>query len=339
VLATALLLTAQAIAIWNVLEPKLDQLSRTRIKRAFGGVGHPMRWDVSIVPPRVSDLIPLASIAERLRFRMLAIANQYVLEGPTQVITNRRGPQDVDILNASCSATMSVRLDDLSELTAVLNGPALIDGLRDEIVRCKNAPLLHSRSWLELWRISDQLVRLLEQVWRRCIDRDVLPARTDALQLALGTAEHATSERRTIAERWFVECEEFVALQYAFVLRDVLARIMSSLFGAMLCLTLLTAGHLFYLFQGRAALLTVDLLAVALAAAAAIRIVIGMERDWILSQLRLATPGRNDFNWEFVRRIGVYGLLPLIAVIASLFPEIGDSLFSWLEPLRKLTTF
>ena len=42
-----------------------------------------------------------------------------------------------------------------------------------------------------------------------------------------------------------------VALQYAFVVRDIVARMMSSLFAAMLCLTLLTCAHLFYVFQGR----------------------------------------------------------------------------------------
>jgi hypothetical protein len=32
-------------------------------------------------------------------------------------------------------------------------------------------------------------------------------------------------------------------------------------------------------------------------------------------------------------------VLPLLAVIASLFPEVGGTLFGWLEPLRKLSSF
>jgi hypothetical protein len=70
--------------------------------------------------------------------------------------------------------------------------------------------------------------------------------------------------------------------------------------------------------------------------AAAIRVLVGIERDAVLSKLRLTTPGRVDFSWEFVRRVGTYGLLPLAAVIVSLFPEIGGSLSSWLESIRKL---
>jgi len=79
-----------------------------------------------------------------------------------------------------------------------------------------------------------------------------------------------------------------------------------------------------------------DLIAVAFAAVLALRIVVGIERDAVLSTLRLSTPGRIDFSWDFARQVATYGLLPLIAVIASLFPEVGGSLFSWLEPLRRL---
>ena len=62
---------------------------------------------------------------------------------------------------------------------------------------------------------------------------------------------------------FFKRCEQLVALQIAFVLRDIVARTITSLFAAMLCLTLLTASHLFYTFNGRASLLMVDMLAIA----------------------------------------------------------------------------
>ena len=88
-----------------------------------------------------------------------------------------------------------------------------------------------------------------------------------------------------------------------------------------------------------AELLTVDLLAVAMTALSAIWILVDMERDHVLSRLRTTTPGRVDINWEFIKRLAVYGVLPLLAVIASLFPEVGGTLFGWLEPLRKLSSF
>ena len=64
-----------------------------------------------------------------------------------------------------------------------------------------------------------------------------------------------------------------------------------------------------------------------------------VERDHVLSRLKSPTPGRVDVNWDFIKRIAMYGVLPLLVVIASLFPEIGGTLFGWLEPLRKLSSF
>ena len=112
-----------------------------------------------------------------------------------------------------------------------------------------------------------------------------------------------------------------------------------SLFASMLCLVSLTAAHLLYVFNGRASLLTVDMLAVAATALSAVWILVDMERDHVLSRLRTTTPGRVDINWDFIKRIAIYGVLPLMAVIASLFPEVGGTLFGWLEPLRKLSSF
>src|ERR1044071_2202095 len=96
--------------------------------------------------------------------------------------------------------------------------------------------------------------------------------------------------------------------------------------AAMLCLTFLTASHLFYSFNGRAAMLTLDLIAAAAAALSALWILIDMERNHVLSRLRQTTPGRVDISWDFVKRIAVYGVLPLLAIIAALFPEVGGTL-------------
>jgi hypothetical protein len=147
------------------------------------------------------------------------------------------------------------------------------------------------------------------------------------------------SERARQMADWLSDSETLIALQCALVLRDILARVMSCLFTSMLCLTLLAAGHLLYLFQGRSSLLTVDLVAVACAAGIAVWLLVAMERDAVLSRLRHTTPGRVDINWEFLKRIAIYGVLPLIAVLGSLFPEIQQPLLGWLEPLRKLVNF
>jgi hypothetical protein len=65
-------------------------------------------------------------------------------------------------------------------------------------------------------------------------------------------------------------------------------------------------------------------------------LIVRMERNEILSRLGGSTPGRVDFNFGFVREIGVYVVFPLLAIIARTFPEIGDPLFSWLGSAQRL---
>jgi hypothetical protein len=297
VLLTALLLLVQGGVTWRTLRPKLARISQTRLAKPLGKVGRIVQWDLSIAPPRLCELMPLAQRAERIRGSVFLVA---------------------------------------SRLGAMLDDPQPVDQLRREINERKSSPLLASAGWHTLWLMSNRIVGLLEsEHWSRRGDAEQ-QAIVASVQPDASAHQPQPAGRPTALALWFGQCEEFVALQFVFVLRDVLARIMSSLFAAMVCLTLLTAAHLFYLFQGRASMLTADLIALTVTAVVAIRIVVGIERDAILSKLRHTTPGRINFSWDFVRQVATYGLLPLIAVIASLFPEVGGSLFSWLEPLRKL---
>ncbi len=189
--------------------------------------------------------------------------------------------------------------------------------------------LLHSAIWFELWKSSDLALNVLEQRhWSA-------PDASTFLIPELGHDELKPASTRG----WSHTAAAVVALQYAFVLRDILARIMSSLLAAMLCLTLVTCAHLFYVFQGRSSLLTIDLFAVVVASVAAVWVLVGFERDVVLSRLRHTTPGSIDFNWAFVQRVGIYGVLPLIAVVGALFPEVAGSVLGWLDPLKKLVAF
>jgi hypothetical protein len=312
-LVTALLLAAQGAYTWTVLRPKLERLSHTRLADPLGTVGHLVPWDLSITQPRLSELMPIAERAERIRYGLVALA--YPRLDSALPFRRERRALNAAALNGATSQVLLVRAEDVNELSDTFQDRPAIELLREEVVNQKSAPLLASKSWRALWQIADRLVVLLEDVhWRRC----------------------RLTNRSTPVDSWFAQCEEFVAVQYAFVVRDVLGRITSSLFASMLVLTLLTAAHLFYLFQGRASLLTVDLVAIIVMGLVAIHVVVAMERDVIISKLRSTTPGRIDFNWSFVRQVATYGFLPLIAVVASLFPEVGGSLFGWLDPLRKL---
>jgi hypothetical protein len=96
------------------------------------------------------------------------------------------------------------------------------------------------------------------------------------------------------------------------------------------------ATHLLYSFPGRAAMLAFDWILPALSVTAATVMLIRLERDPILSRLWSRTPGRLIWSGGFVHRLAVYGAIPVVTLFAWQFPEVGGTLFAWMEPLRRV---
>jgi hypothetical protein len=359
-LGLGLLQLAQGLALWNAARSHLKRLAHTPIDEQMHEIAQYVPWDISLAPPRLTELMPVARMADSVLrdFRRLASSLRY--EGRGDEV--RRNVDDPRSLATDGESQLDVRAGDLKSLEPLFAKPSHVSNLETEMKVQEHAAIIQSETWFGLWKLSDSLVTMLQRTkWLRSmtvapspiVRRDVevaeiaeipgaplIAKRVDALGLSEGEASpHETRSRGDSQTNWFKRCEQLVALQMAFVLRDIVARTITCLFAAMLCLTLLTASHLFYTFNGRASLLMVDMLAITGVAVSSIWILVDMERDHVLSRLRATTPGRVDINWDFIKRIGVYGVLPLLAVIASLFPEVGGTLFGWLEPMRKLSSF
>jgi hypothetical protein len=363
-LGAGLLFLAQGLATWTTARSHLRRLARSSIEPHFARIAAHVPWEISLAPPRLTELLPVARLADSVMrdFRAMATPDPYV----QRVSKDRRELADFQQFRDNAASSIGVRGADVQELSELIAKPSHVENLRAEMNTRQHAALIQSESWFRLWRLSDAIVSLMESTsWRRAsagarvvavgeptgagsppntwrqplepnawLDQLDPPIR-EAFRSAAEDAKTEAAKR----DGWFTRCEQFVALEMAFVMRDIVARTITCLVAAMVSLTLLTASHLFYTFNGRASMLTVDLLAVGGAALAVVWILVDMERDHVLSRLKSTTPGRVDINWDFVKRLAVYGVLPLLVVIASLFPEIGGTLFGWLEPLRKLSTF
>jgi len=352
-LGLGLMQVGQGLALWQTARSHLKRLAHTPIEKRLQEIAAQVPWEISLTPPRLTELVPVARMADAVMrdFRSIAfgVAGANVLRDLGEIRTLR--PEE--------EQRLGVRPLDFAGLQPLFASPSHVSALQEEMADRQHAAIIQSESWFKLWKLSDTLVTLLQRtIWLRCAT--VAPANKPQLMEIVGIpnglrglltpADLGTPtppppidplrpERHQGASssEWFARCEQLVALQIAFVLRDIVARTITYLFAAMLCLTALAAAHLLYVFSGRTSLLTVDMLAIAGAAVSAVWILVDMERDHALSRLRTTTPGRVDINWEFIKRIAVYGVLPLLAVIAALFPEVGGTLFGWLEPLRKLS--
>jgi hypothetical protein len=362
---------AQGLLIWSTARAHLKWLALSPIQGAFKSIAHLVPWDLSLAPPRLMELMPLARRADAVIGELRAVAGRTERSGHVRASDDAYRRRATDEERHLVEAKLAMRRGDLGFLGSGGDAASNVKLLEREIRHQQHAAFMLSSSWWHLWRVLDSIVEMLNtNAWRRTApERHVAAAQSPSgLPVVLsvsglpqgGSVEagmttqvkmaavieaspdsHAASRSTADDQRveLFRHCEELVALQFAFVLRDIVARTVAALFTAMLCLTLLTAAHLLYSFNPRSSLLRMDLLAIGAVSLTSIWILVGMEREPILSRLRNPNPGRLDINWAFVQRVTVYGVLPLLAVMASLFPEIGNSIFGWLEPLRKLSSF
>jgi hypothetical protein len=150
---------------------------------------------------------------------------------------------------------------------------------------------------------------------------------SDSLDVA---AERQASEPADAQARCRLVAEEFIALRYIGLIHYQSAQ-MKNLVGLLaigFILALLAVGSYPFL-GGRQCVWSLAGIFVLFGAAVIVSFA-QMDRDAIMSRLSRTDPGKLD--WSFVLRVGSYGGLPLLALLASQFPSLGRSLFSWLEP-------
>jgi hypothetical protein len=65
-----------------------------------------------------------------------------------------------------------------------------------------------------------------------------------------------------------------------------------------------------------------------------VSVFLAMERDPTLSRISNTKAGQVD-KTNFLLRVTSFGILPLLTVLASHFPSIGQYVFSWVQPVVK----
>ena len=189
-----------------------------------------------------------------------------------------------------------------------------------EIASDPRVPIARSRAWRASWTLVEALVPMLgSTVWA---------PNGRAAGVALATESAASGD--------VSDAELLVALNLAFILRDMVSRVVSTMTNAVASLGLLTLGHLLYMFQGRSVFLLFDMLFLVAAAGVALWLLVAVERDFVLSVLRDTRPWRVEFNAGFVKSVAAYVILPIAAALGAVFPEIGIHFTGIVDPLRRL---
>lgn len=135
---------------------------------------------------------------------------------------------------------------------------------------------------------------------------------------------------------WIRMAEDFVALRVATFISHVISQLRHLLTFALVAGLLLVLSVSTYPLQPARFVTVFAWALVLVVVTAALAVIVRMERNEILSRLGGSRPGRIDLNFGLLSQLFVYVALPLVAVLANIFPEARDLLFSWVGPLHQL---
>jgi hypothetical protein len=168
------------------------------------------------------------------------------------------------------------------------------------------------------------LTHLLAPAWRK--EKNSL--------ILITTADNSEDERKQpplpSTYEHIRNAEELVCLTYLGFAQNMLGRIRTIALGALCLFVATTLAVSNYPFDPRPALSAVFLLLFAIFGTVVVSVYADMHRDTTLSHITNKTPG--ELGSEFWFKIVGFGAAPLIGLIATIFPELSGSLFSWLQP-------
>jgi hypothetical protein len=160
--------------------------------------------------------------------------------------------------------------------------------------------------------------------------------RTEAWRIALGCAGRWLRHSTAIGAELSAEQRKVIAMVISLLLQSLVTRVVRGFGIAALLATLQLSGHLLTAFSGRSLALLLDIGLIVVSGALAIRALLTLERDHVLSKLWHGTPGSLNLNSGLVWRAVVYAGLPLLTIISMRFPEVGGQLMAVVEPLRHI---
>jgi hypothetical protein len=124
--------------------------------------------------------------------------------------------------------------------------------------------------------------------------------------------------------------EEFLALRFVVFIYCSLSEMRSSLALLGYVFILLVAALTLYPFEGRGEIGAALVLIFVIIGGFCLMVFAQMDRSPLLSRLSATAP--NQLSLNFVYRVVSFGALPLLSLLASQVPQIGNLLLSWLQP-------
>ncbi len=129
--------------------------------------------------------------------------------------------------------------------------------------------------------------------------------------------------------------QSFFAAQIVVFLHHVLSHLQNLIFFVVMGLLLMLLAINYYPFQPREGLLWFNWLIILTTISLSLVVFVQMGRDRVLSLLSDTPPGQVTWNREFVLRILLYVIVPVLVLLGAQFPEGMKQMLSWVSSFQK----
>lgn len=204
-------------------------------------------------------------------------------------------------------------------------------------------PGQHSRRAVRRGIAFQRLYAVLDESWRLEPRSDeVGPAATEVARPGAGTPPNALNTAATLRRTfpgtlglWLREAEELAATEVVAYIEWVmrtLRRLALFLLASLLLTTALVSSYPFRPQSGVKGMFLIEALAVI---GIVLFVLVQMNQEEVLSRIHQTDPGHVNWDRGFVINIALLVLLPLLSLLSSASPEVGDALFGWVDPVLR----
>jgi hypothetical protein len=289
----------QAIYLWNVLRALLRHLDAHGMADAY------RRLPTELLENRLSPRPPSLTDLERAVVfrRALRVELDRVGAAPNAGQTPVGNPLD---LAPDAYLTLAYALDEPAPL---------------EDDRRRHRVWTDSGTWKTLSTSAYSLAAVLDRYWRDHAKENFLRGGSE-------------SDIKDNVQQWCLRAEEFVALQVVFVIREVMASLVNTLFFVIVAILMMVAAQGSFPIQPRQTFLGIAWALVIVAVVVSLRTFWQMGRDPVLRRLSNVDP-RGWWDRALITKVVVYAVIPLLTLFAAQFPSLGGTLISWLRPFQQ----
>jgi len=292
---------------------------------------------------------PLAQAMERLPHKFIRSLGALFLEDLPE-LTRREAAQEhfrllinhmnqLDVERDLKPLTSSADLEKIESMMQQLR--ALQPDVEKETASQQTPPSLDVVD-AQVVRVSRLLTRILKRFWRsRPLPGGLIGGKPgEGVLLVRPGVEQNTAEavERLVPDSlhlWLRLAEDFLAIQVVSYINRLFPHLRMGLLNVTLGFVLLLLALITYPFQPQRYLVLLSTVLLVVTGPTTMYVLTQMNRDEVLSRIAKSQPGKLTWDRAFISQVVIYGVLPLLSLIATQFPEVRGAAFSWIETALK----